>query len=88
MAQKGEHAVDLEGYRSTKAVTLTADFGMRACVPERTSPQQRRWVDKDPEEACRLRGTQPHEEPARQAARQSREKTNAGRSQPFCFCRR
>ncbi len=32
------------------SVTLAADLGMRAYVPERASPKQRRWVDKDPKE--------------------------------------
>lgn len=39
-----------KGYHSTKVVTLAADLGMRAYIPERASPQQRRWVDKDPKE--------------------------------------
>jgi transposase len=39
-----------KGYHSMKVVTLAADLGMRAYIPERDSPQQRRWVDKDPKE--------------------------------------
>jgi transposase len=39
-----------KGYHSTKVVTLAADLGMRAYIPERASPKQRRWVDKDPKE--------------------------------------
>lgn len=38
-----------KGYHSMKVVTLAADFGMRAYIPERASPKQRRWTDKDPE---------------------------------------
>jgi hypothetical protein len=39
-----------KGYHSTKVVTLAADLGMRAYIPERASPNQRRWTDKDPAE--------------------------------------
>ena len=39
-----------EGYHSTKVVTLATDVGMRAYIPERASPIQRRWTDKDPAE--------------------------------------
>jgi transposase len=39
-----------KGYHSSKVVTLAADLGMRAYIPERTSPKQRRWTDKDPAE--------------------------------------
>ncbi|NCA17738.1 MAG: hypothetical protein EBS90_11955 [Betaproteobacteria bacterium] len=39
-----------KGYHSTKVVTLAADLGMRAYIPERASPQQRRWIDKDRKE--------------------------------------
>jgi hypothetical protein len=39
-----------KGYHSTNVVTLATDLGMRAYIPERASPQQRRWVDKDPKE--------------------------------------
>ena len=39
-----------KGYHSTKVVTLAADLGMRAYIPERASPNQRRWADKDPAE--------------------------------------
>ena len=38
-----------KGYHSTKVVSLAAELGMRAYIPERASPQQRRWTDKDPE---------------------------------------
>ncbi len=38
-----------KGYHSTKVVSLAAELGMRAYIPERSSPQQRRWTDKDPE---------------------------------------
>jgi hypothetical protein len=45
------HAIVADkGYHSTKVVTLAADLGMRAYIPERTSPKLRRWTDKDPEE--------------------------------------
>jgi len=37
-----------KGYHSTNVVSLAAELGMRACIPERASPQQRRWTDKDP----------------------------------------
>jgi hypothetical protein len=37
-----------KGYHSTKVVTLAADLGMRAYIPERASPKQRRWTDKAP----------------------------------------
>jgi hypothetical protein len=36
-----------KGYHSTKVVTLATDLGMRAYIPERASPNQRRWADKD-----------------------------------------
>jgi hypothetical protein len=39
-----------KGYHSTKVVTLATDLGMRAYIPERASPNQRRWADKDPAE--------------------------------------
>ncbi len=39
-----------KGYHSSKVVTLAADRGMRAYIPERASPKQRRWTDKDPAE--------------------------------------
>lgn len=39
-----------KGIQSTKVVTLAAALGMRAYIPERAYPQQRRWVDKDPKE--------------------------------------
>jgi len=39
-----------KGYHSTRVVTLAADLGMRAYIPERASPQQRRWLDKEPKE--------------------------------------
>jgi len=39
-----------KGYHSAKVVTLAADLGMRAYIPEHASPQQRRWVDKNPKE--------------------------------------
>jgi len=39
-----------KGYHSTKVVSLAADLGMRAYIPERASPNQRRWTDKDPAE--------------------------------------
>jgi len=39
-----------KGYHSTKVVTLAAELGMRASIPERASPKQRRWADKDPAE--------------------------------------
>jgi transposase len=39
-----------QGYHSTSVVTLAADLGMRASIPERASPKQRRWVGKDPNE--------------------------------------
>jgi len=38
-----------KGYHSMKVVTLAAELGMRAFIPERASPHQRRWTDKDPE---------------------------------------
>ena len=31
-------------------VTLAADLGVQAYIPERASPKQRRWSDKDPAE--------------------------------------
>lgn len=37
-----------KGHHSTKTVALSCDLGMLADIPERASPQQRRWVDKDP----------------------------------------
>jgi hypothetical protein len=37
-----------KGYHSTKVVTLATDLGMRAYIPERASPNQRRWADKAP----------------------------------------
>jgi hypothetical protein len=37
-----------KGYHSTKVVTLAADLGMRASIPERASPKQRRWTGKAP----------------------------------------
>jgi hypothetical protein len=39
-----------KGYHSTSVVTLAADLGMRAYIPERASPKQRRWIGKDPNE--------------------------------------
>ena len=39
-----------KGYHSTKVVTVAADLGMRAYIPERASPKQRCWVGKDPNE--------------------------------------
>ena len=39
-----------KGYHSSKVVTLAADLGMRAYIPERASTKQRRWTDKDPKE--------------------------------------
>jgi hypothetical protein len=36
------------GYHSTKVVTLAAELGMRAYIPERASPKQRRWTHKAP----------------------------------------
>ena len=39
-----------KGYHSTKVVTLATDLGMRAYIPERASPNQRCWTDKDPAE--------------------------------------
>jgi len=35
-------------YHSTKVVTLAAGLGIRAYIPERASPKQRRWTDKAP----------------------------------------
>ena len=43
-----ESIVADKGYHSTKVVSLAAELGMRAYIPERASPQQRRWTDKDP----------------------------------------
>ena len=37
-----------KGHHSTKVVALSCDLGMLTDIPERASPQQRRWVDKDP----------------------------------------
>ena len=39
-----------KGYHSTKVITLATDLGMRAYIPERASPNLRRWTDKDPAE--------------------------------------
>ena len=39
-----------KGYHSTKVVTLATDLGMWVYIPERASPNQRRWTDKDPAE--------------------------------------
>jgi hypothetical protein len=36
-----------KGYHSTKVVTLAAELGMRAYIPERASPKLRRRTDKD-----------------------------------------
>ena len=45
------HAIVADkGYHSTKVVTLATDLGMRAYIPERASPNPRRWTDKDPAE--------------------------------------
>jgi len=35
-----------KGYRSTKVVALAADLGVRAYIPERASPNNRRWTHK------------------------------------------
>jgi len=50
-AEKDVQAIVADkGYHSSKVVTLVADLGMRAYIPERASPKQRRWTDKDPAE--------------------------------------
>ena len=50
-AEKDVQAIVADkGYHSTKVVTLAADLGMRAYIPERASPKQRRWTDKNPAE--------------------------------------
>jgi transposase len=36
-----------KGYHSTKVAAFAADPGMRAYIPERASPKQRRWWGKD-----------------------------------------
>jgi len=46
-----------KGYHSTKVVSRAADLGMRAYIPERASPKQRRWVGKDPNEKCAVYST-------------------------------
>jgi hypothetical protein len=66
-----------KGYHSTKVVTLAAELGMRAYIPERASPKQRRWTDKDPAEkravyAARKRTQSKRGKQLHQAQHQSR----------------
>ena len=47
MANDLQAVVADKGSHSPKVVALAADLGMRASIPERASPNQRRWADKD-----------------------------------------
>ena len=70
-----------KGYHSTKVVTLATDLGMRAYIPERASPNQRRWADKDPAEQravynARRRAKRTHRAILRSCLRHRRGETN------------